>query len=197
MPWNQVFGLLVMTMGPIRAVAVFGTVGESDDAPGVGTLANRAALLTAGAYVMAVLMGNGALSAWGVSFPVLIAAAGFALFALSLQALLNPASSSGTSDPQTLSAASVAFPGLFPPIAVTIPLIFSVPFPGTSNMLGLLALGLAVIGLNWVLMRRSKAILRVVGPAPLQLFGAVFGVLQLALGLQFMVNAISLLIDAT
>jgi small neutral amino acid transporter SnatA (MarC family) len=38
-------------------------------------------------------------------------------------------------------------------------------------------------------MLKSKAIINKIGPVPLQLFGAVFGVLQLALGLQFMVDA--------
>ncbi len=193
MPWGQVFGLLFMTMGPIRAIAVFGGVGDSDDAPEVRALAFRSAALVAAGYVVAVLIGNGALTAWGVSFPVLIGAAGIALFALSLQALLNPAAPAGARDPRTTSAASVAFPYLFPPIAVTIPLIFSVPFPGTANLLGLLGLGLVLIGTNWLLMRRSKAILRGIGPVPLQLFGAVFGVLQLALGLEFMVDAVSML----
>lgn len=193
MPWGQVFGLLFMTMGPIRAIAVFGAVGDSDEEPAVRALANRAAILVAGGYVVAVLMGYGALSAWGVSFPVLIGAAGFALFALSLQGLLNPAAPSTGLDAMSTPAAAIAFPGLFPPVAVTIPLIFSVPFPGAHTLFGLLFLGLALIGLNWLLMRKSKAILKAVGPVPLQLFGAVFGVLQLALGLQFMVDAIFML----
>jgi small neutral amino acid transporter SnatA (MarC family) len=196
MPWAQVFGLLFMTMGPIRAIAVFGNVGDSDADPDVRSLANRAAALAAGAYVLAVLMGNGALTAWGVSFPVLIGAAGCALFALSLQSLLNPAPVSNRLDPSATRAAAVAFPGLFPPIAVTVPLIFSVPYPGIENKLGVLALGLAIIALNWVLMRKSKAILSAVGPVPLLLFGAVFGVLQLALGLEFMVDAAIMLLRA-
>lgn len=189
MPWGQLFGLLFMTMGPIRAIAVFSKVGESDTAPGVRALATRSAGLVAGAFLVAVIMGSGALTAWGVSFPVLIGAAGAALFALSLQALLNPAGSSAPLDPEKTPAAAIAFPGLFPPIAVTVPLIFSVPFPGTEVKLGIIGMGLGLIALNWLLMLKSKAILRAIGPVPLQLFGAVFGVLQLALGLEFMVDA--------
>lgn len=192
-PWGQFFGLLFMTMGPIRAIAVFSRVGDSDDAPGVRGLATRAAALVAGAYLLAVFVGNGALTAWGVSFPVLIGAAGVALFALSLQALLVPAGPSGQLDPQRTPAAAIAFPGLFPPIAVTVPLIFSVPYPGLGTKLGIIGLGLALIAVNWLLMLKSKAILRAVGPVPLQLFGAVFGVLQLALALQFIVAAVEML----
>jgi small neutral amino acid transporter SnatA (MarC family) len=42
-------------------------------------------------------------------------------------------------------------------------------------------------------MLRSKAILRAVGPVPLQLFGAVFGLLQLALGLEFIADAFEMI----
>ncbi|WP_096786206.1 MarC family protein [Rhodobacter sp. CZR27] len=188
MPWGSLFGLLFMTMGPIRAIAVFARVGPSDDAPEVRALATRASLLVAAAFLMTVLVGNAVLANWGVSFPALIAAGGAALFALSLQALLQP-TSAPPADAAAPSAAAIAFPGLFPPIAVSIPLIFSVPFPGRETKAGLVAMGLSLVLVNWLLMRRSKAILRRVGPVPLQLFGAVFGVLQFALALQFLINA--------
>ena len=61
-----------MTMGPIRAIAVFSRVGERDDAPGVKSLALRSTALVAGAFGLTVAIGNGVLTAWGVSFPALI-----------------------------------------------------------------------------------------------------------------------------
>lgn len=193
MPWGQLFGLLFMTMGPIRAIAVFSRVGEDDAKPEVKALANRSALLVAAAFVVAVVIGLGALGAWGVSFPVLIGAGGIALFALSLRDLLTPAAPARQMDPTQVDAPTIAFPGLFPPIAVVVPLIFAVAFPGIETKLGILAVGLGLIAVNWLLMLRSKAILRAVGPVPLQLFGAVFGVLQLALSLQFMHDAVIML----
>lgn len=192
-PWSQLFGLLFMTMGPIRAIAVFSRIGADDARPEVKSLANRSALLVAGAFLVAILMGTGAIGAWGVSFPVLIGAGGVALFALSLQALLAPPTQGGQMDAAKVHAASVAFPGLFPPIAVVVALIFAVAFPGFETHAGIVAMGLGLIALNWLLMRRSKAILRAVGPVPLQLFGAVFGVLQLALSIQFMHDAVAML----
>ncbi len=197
MPWGALFGLLFMTMGPIRAIAVFSKVGEIDATPGVRALAGRSALLVAGAFGLTVVMGNAVLAAWGVSFPVLIGAGGLVLVALSLQALIVPATPIPPLDPARTPAASVAFPGLFPPIAVSVPLIFATPFPGWEAKLGILALGLGLIAVNWLLMLRAKMILGAIGPVPLQLFGAVFGVLQLALGLQFMRDAVAMLAAAT
>jgi len=192
-PWGQLFGLLLMTMGPIRAIAVFSLVGTDDAQPEVKSLANWSALLVAGAFLVAILMGTGALGAWGVSFPVLIGAGGVALFALSLQALLAPPAQGGQMDAAQVHAAAIAFPGLFPPIAVVVALIFAVAFPGFETHAGIVAMGLGLIALNWLFMLRSKTILRAVGPVPLQLFGAVFGVLQLALALQFMYDAVMML----
>ena len=197
LPWGALFGLLFMTMGPIRAIAVFSKVGESDAAPGVRALAGRAALLVAGAFALTVVIGNGVLTAWGVSFPVLIAAAGVVLVALSLQALLTLPAGGPPLDPQKVPAAAIAFPGLFPPIAVSVPLIFATPFPGMETKIGILALGLGLIAVNWLLMLRSKAIIGAIGPVPLQLFGAVFGVLQLALGIQFIRDAVAMLATAS
>lgn len=193
MPWGDLFGLLFMTMGPIRAIAVFSKVGESDAAPGVRALADRSALLVAGAFVLTVLIGNASLGAQGISFPVLIGAGGLVLVALSLQALLVPAALAPLLHPEQTPPAAIAFPGLFPPIAVSVPLIFATPFPGWETKLGILALGLGLIALNWLLMIRAKAIIGAIGPVPLQLFGAVFGVLQLALGLQFIRDAVAMM----
>jgi small neutral amino acid transporter SnatA (MarC family) len=194
MPWGSLFGLLFMTMGPIRAIAVFSRVGDRDDAPGVRALATRSAALVAGAFLLTVLLGDAALSAWGVSFPALIAAGGVVLIALSMQALLMPAAGPPSPiDPERTPAAAIAFPGLFPPIAVSVPLIFVTPFPGWETKAVILVMGAALITANWLLMLRSKAILRAIGPVPLQLFGAVFGVLQVALGLQFVLDAWAML----
>jgi multiple antibiotic resistance protein len=193
MPWGQLFGLLFMTMGPIRAIAAFSMVGDDDAASEVRALAGRAAALVAGAFILTVLIGTGVQGAWGISFPVLIGAGGVALFALSLQALLAPTATARRIDPSHVDAAGIAFPSLFPPIAVVVPLIFAEAFPGIEVKLGILAMGLGIVALNWLLMLRAKAILRAVGPVPLQLLGAVFGVLQLALALQFIHDAVAML----
>ncbi|MEE4121200.1 MAG: MarC family protein [Paracoccaceae bacterium] len=193
MPWGELFGLLFMTMGPIRAIATFSVVGEDDAAPEVRALAGRAAGLVAGAFVVTVLIGTGVQGAWGISFPVLIGAGGVALLALSLQALLAPPVPGKQIDPTQVEAAAIAFPGLFPPIAVVVPLIFAEAFPGIEVKLGILAMGLGIVALNWLLMLRAKAILRAIGPVPLQLLGAVFGVLQVALAVQFIRDAVAML----
>lgn len=67
-----------MTMGPIRAIATFAAVGESDPAPGIKALAGRTAGLVAGAFVLTIVLGVGVIGAWRISFPMLIGACGVA-----------------------------------------------------------------------------------------------------------------------
>jgi small neutral amino acid transporter SnatA (MarC family) len=90
LPWGAMFGLLFMTMGPIRAVAVFSKARDRDDTPGARALALRASALVAAAFILTVLIGNAVLTDWGVRFSTLIAAGGVVLVALSLQTHLFP-----------------------------------------------------------------------------------------------------------
>lgn len=112
-----------------------------------------------------MVLGSGALVALGVSCPVVICGAGAAVFALSLQSLLNPVGSVPSESEKT-RAIAIAFPGLFPPVAVTIPSIFSQVFPGPGNKLGIIVMGLGIIFPNRLFIRRSKTIPRAIGPVP-------------------------------
>jgi len=190
MPWSTLFGLLFMTMGPIRAITVFSAFGESDDAPGQRALAARSVGLVAIAFTVALLLGDQTLTRWSVGLPALIAAAGIIIIVLLLQAILAPRSpmpQAGSA--ANMRAADVAFPGLFPPIAVALPIIFAAAAPGLTNKAIIFGLGMLVLALNWLAMRHAFSILKAIGPTSLQLFGAVFGVLQIALGIEFVLDA--------
>ncbi len=193
LPWGSLFGLLFMTMGPIRAIVIFANVGTDDRAPGVRKLAASSSALTAATFILAVFGGTSTLAGWGVTLPVLIGSSGIVLMTLSLQSLLMPAAPAmPPKDPLKTRATTIVFPGLFPPIAVSIPIIFAAAFADLRTHLLIIALGLTIILLNWVLMLRAKTIIRKIGTVPLEILGAVFGVLQVALALQFIVNAVAM-----
>ena len=82
-----------------------------------------------------------------------IGAGGVVLGALSLQALLSPAATTSGVDPERMSAAAIASPGLFPPIAASVPLILATLFPGWETKVGILTLGVVLITVNWLRMR--------------------------------------------
>jgi hypothetical protein len=45
MPWGSLFGLLFMTMGPVRAMSVFSRIEEQDEEANKRALATRSASL--------------------------------------------------------------------------------------------------------------------------------------------------------
>jgi small neutral amino acid transporter SnatA (MarC family) len=193
-PWSTLFGLLFMTMGPIRAMAVFSKFEEPDEAASKRSLTVRSLGLVAIAFTVALVMGDQALARWGVGMPALVAAAGIVLSVLSLQSMI----ATHPSAPQVLNAdniraADLAFPGLFPPIAVALPIIFSAAAPGLDSKAIIFSLGMGVLAINWLAMRHAKSIIEAIGPTPLQLLGAVFGVLQTALGIEFILDAYRML----
>jgi small neutral amino acid transporter SnatA (MarC family) len=57
------------------------------------------------------------------------------------------------------------------------------------NKVIIFGMGMLVLAINWLTMRYSKSIMAAIGPTPLQLLGAVFGVLQTALGIEFILDA--------
>lgn len=92
-----------------------------------------------------------------------------------------------------MSGAAVAFPGLFPPIAVAIPVIFAAAAPAIGTRLTIMVLGPSVLALNLLVMLFAKVIMRRISQGSLQVLGAVFGVLQAALGVEFVMDAVRLM----
>jgi multiple antibiotic resistance protein len=193
-PWGSLFGLLFMTMGPVRAMSVFSRIEERDEDANKRALATRSVGLVAIAFAVALMLGDQMLARWGVGIPSLIMAAGIVLTVLSLHAMIgSQATAPHVLNAEKIRAADLAFPGLFPPIAVALPIIFSAAVSGTGNKLLIFGLGMVVLAINWLAMRYAKTIIGAIGPTPLQLLGAVFGVLQTALGIEFILDAYRML----
>jgi small neutral amino acid transporter SnatA (MarC family) len=83
--------------------------------------------------------------------------------------ILPPPAGSPVKDVTEVCAAQVAFPGLFPPIAVALPMIYAAASPTMENKAIIFGLGMLVLALDWLAMRYSKAIVGAIGPTPLQL----------------------------
>ncbi len=175
-------------------MSVFSRIEERDEDANKRALATRSVGLVAIAFAVALMLGDQMLARWGVGIPSLIMAAGIVLTVLSLHAMIgSQATAPHVLNAEKIRAADLAFPGLFPPIAVALPIIFSAAVPGTGNKLLIFGLGMVVLAINWLAMRYAKTIIGAIGPTPLQLLGAVFGVLQTALGIEFILDAYRML----
>lgn len=191
LPLKQIFVLLFMMTGPLKAVPTFAALTASLPASQRGPMARKAALIAMIALVLAIFVGHGIMSSWGASPQSVSAAAGLLLAIASLQAILStpppPTQEGGERD---LAISPLAFPTLVPPYAVGVLILFAAHFKQTSHLTQMAALAVGMMLLNWLAMTFATQILRMLGPTTLKVLGSVFGVLQLSLGIEMILYAV-------
>jgi multiple antibiotic resistance protein len=133
------------------------------------------------------------LGAWSISNGSLIFAAGLIVTSTALLPIVwsgGAAAPAGTSKqtPEQLAVSPLAFPSMVTPRAVAVLIIFVAYFPTTEGKLTVLAVAAFVLLLNLIGMRFAQWFMEHVGMTPLLVLGAVFGVLQVALGVEMMAN---------
>jgi multiple antibiotic resistance protein len=127
--------------------------------------------------------------------PVLALAGGIVLFLVALQGILQqftpPARSEGEAVAPTLSMAitPVAFPTIVTPYGIAALIIFITVSPDTQRKLTIGAILLGIMLLDLVAMLLARHLLHFLGVF-LQIFGAVLGIIQVALGLQIILNSL-------
>jgi multiple antibiotic resistance protein len=87
-----------------------------------------------------------------------------------------------------LATSPVAIPTIASPYGIGVLIVFATFFPSLSDRLTILLVTLAILGLNLLAMLYAHRIMPVIGQAPLRVLGAVFGVLQLALGIEMLTD---------
>lgn len=190
LPLKQIFVLLFMMTGPLKAVPTFAALTASLPASQRGPVARRAVVLAMTALAVAIFAGHGIMASWGASPQAVSAAAGLLLGISSLQAILGTSSApSQESGERDLAISPLAFPTLVPPYAVGVLILFAAHFNGTADLLRMTSLAVGIMLLDWLAMIFASQILRVLGPTTLKVLGSVFGVLQLSLGIEMIFYA--------
>ncbi len=189
----KLFPLLFNMMGPIGLIPAFAALTAKMDEPDRKAMANRAALLAFISLALAVFVGAAMLESWSISNGSLVFAGGIivALTAVlpivGLPGVAAPAVPEKAS-PQQLAVSPLAFPIIVSPRAVAVLIIFVAYFPTMEGKLTVVAVAGLMLVLNLVGMRYAHAFMEKVGMTPLLVLGAVFGVLQVALGVEMMAN---------
>ncbi|MEB3317035.1 MAG: MarC family protein [Cyanobacteriota bacterium] len=191
--------LLVLMSGPLRVIPAFALLTASLSVSARNQLALRSVLYAAVAVVIAVFAGHRVLEAWDTTPQALTAATGLLLLLTALQPLVGWPPLSATSmapaeDPvaiQRFALSPLAFPTILPPFAVGILVLFAAFMPDPLHQSQMVAVTWSLLLIDYLGMRQASGILAVIGPVTLQLLGAVFGVLQLALAIQMLFWAVS------
>ena len=90
--------------------------------------------------------------------------------------------------PMQLAVTPLAFPSMVTPRAVGVLVIFVAFFLTLQGKLMVLAVAAVVLFLNLLAMRCAYWFMDRIGMTPLLVLGAVFGVLQVALGIEMMAD---------
>lgn len=195
-PYATLGQVLFTLMGPVALIPVFARVAGGAERALRLRVAFAAFGLACGALALATLVGASMLASSGTRPEALIIAAGLVLTLVSLRNVLSmgaAVAAPGAPPPLSLAAAlqPLAFPTMVQPYGVGVLIIFVAYFPAPGHKLGILGVALAVMALNLLAMLAARRVMAAIGPVPLITMGAVLSILQVALGIQMLLNGLA------
>src|SRR6266404_2724779 len=189
------FVMIWTTIDPISTLAVFAGLTASLSAAERRGVARRGTFYAAIVLVVAVVLGQIILDAMGVRLLSLKVAGGIILFLFGLQMLFGSVSL-GTGSPEKgrdlavfpLAVPAIAGPGaIMAVILLTDNDVYTVP-----EQIQTAIVLLAVLGLTYLLLLGSDAILRLIKPQGAAILVRVMGILLAALSVELVLSALSI-----
>lgn len=186
---TEVFALLFLMLGPLKIIGPF-FVQTREQAPAqVRELAFKVFALAVVSVVAGGWIGARLLDKWQVSTTVLQLAAGLIFLLTALQLVLAqyaPAASA----PAPTSVMHLLFPVTITPYGMAAVILLLAHASDARRYLIVMLIALLVLVLDCLAMLGARVVMRAIGPVPLQLLGAVLGVLQVALALAILLGAL-------
>lgn len=194
-PLPLLAALLFSMMGPIALLPLFAKATGGADAGLRRKIAVRAAIFAILALAVAVFVGAAIMQSAGTSRSSLIMASGMILMLTALRNIFGasaPPSTPAEPPGMVLALTPVAIPGIVTPMGVAILILFASYFPEMVDRLAILAVVTGIMLANLLAMLSAHWFMRVVGPTPLIVLGAIFGVLQAAMGVEMIVSGLGM-----
>lgn len=196
---SEIFTILFVTLGPLKTLGPFAKRTHGLDDKVVRQIAVRAFLIAVPAVIVGSLIGQKMLEKWHVSLGALAIAAGIIFFLVALRQLLEQYVPSETASPAPLPASPTAaamrllFPVVLTPYGIATVIVLLAASKDTQRIEIILALLVAVMVLDLLAMLFARRILVDWVVDVFQVLGAVLGVLQVALGIQFILKGLQAL----
>jgi multiple antibiotic resistance protein len=202
---GKTFTLLFLTLGPLKIIGPFAAMTRGRDTSFKRSLALEASILAAVAVVVCATVGAAVLRTWNISVGALEITAGIILFLVALKPVLAQYESHGLAAdppspavPPTVSALAfspLAFPTIVTPYGIAVVIMLVTLAEGNVDLISrILGIAAAVLVMDFLVMLVADRILNVpMGRPALGIFGAVLGVLQIALGVQAMIVGLRML----
>jgi len=197
--FGQLLALLFLMLGPKNLIHPFLALTRGADAALVRRIALRATVYASLALLFAAFIGESLLAKYSIPLPVLGLAGGVILFLVALQGVLEQFAHVAPHDAEDsrpppkptvkLALAPIAFPIIVTPYGIAALIVFLALAPDLKGQLMIGGAVLAIMLLNLGTMLVVERIVPVL-TALLPVLGAIFGVIQVAVGLQFIHNAL-------
>jgi len=197
-PLGQVFTILFLMLGPFKIIGPFLTATRGAEPRLTRRIAVLATMFAALALLLAGALGDVFLRKYGIPLPILALAGGIILFLVALRTVLEqfapqePHSEGDGVRPRAaarVAMSPLAFPAIVTPYGIAALIVFLSLSQSLEGRLTIGAVVIAIMVLNLVVMlvaRPLQTVLSIVMPV----FGAVLGVVQVALGLAVINNAL-------
>jgi multiple antibiotic resistance protein len=195
---GQVFAILFLMLGPFKIIGPFFKATEGADARLTRQIAVWATIFSALALLIAGFLGESILGTYGIPLPVLALSGGIILFLVAIKNVLEqfeaPQSHTDAvgvppAAAMKVAMAPLAFPTIVTPYGIAAVVVLIAFRQTLEGRLTIGAVVVAIMALNLIVMlvaRRWRTVLAFVLP----IFGAVLGVVQVALGLQIINSAL-------
>lgn len=193
---GKLLPLLFNMMGPIGLIPVFAKATAEMDGATRKRVALRSASFAAIGVLIAVFIGNSILRGWGVSNASLVVAAGVILTLSAIRNVLFPAAvptaPAPGAEPAAVAVRPLAFPTIVSPQGIGVIIIFLAFLPSALAQQTVLAVAALIILIDYGAMRIAHWYMAKIGMVPLMILGAVFGILQVALGIEMILSGFAL-----
>lgn len=191
--FGMVFTAFFVMLGPVKIIAPFAKLTAGMEEGAARRLALEATGIACAGGIVASIFGQRILASWDISLNALRLAAGLVLLLVALRATLDqyaPPREAPTAEGRgNLAFSPLAFPIILTPYGLAILILILAVFGGLERDAAVFAIFLLVMLLDLAVMWFARAIVRR-GGWILALFGAVLVVMQVALAVELILDAL-------
>ncbi|MBU8974801.1 MULTISPECIES: MarC family protein [unclassified Lysobacter] len=189
---SKVFLFFFIMLGPLKLIGPFFMQTRALPPAQARAIAWKVFAISVAAVLVAAFLGASLLRKWQIAPTVMQLAAGLVFLLVALQMVLSqyePPTPPADAPPEP-QLMRLVFPIAVTPYGVATVIVLMAISADMQRSVSVLGLAIAVMALNLLAMLFARTVMRGFGPLVLQILGAVLGILQVALALQFIVMSL-------
>ncbi|MFC5577785.1 MarC family protein [Lysobacter niabensis] len=185
----EIFLLFFIMLGPLKVIGPFASAAHGLSGPAMRMLAFKTFTLSVAAVIGGGFIGNVLLGNWKINSAVMELAGGLIFTLAALQMVMQQYDTAPVTKPAPPGLMHLVFPVIVTPYGMATVIVLLALARDASRDGFIIGIALVVLVLNLLAMLAARSVMRWIA-LPLQILGAVLGVLQVALGLKILIDAL-------